>query len=152
MTGFDSKRSVAADKDALFEKFELAQPAQEQWLQAVTEKIEAALLSHRLSLHNDASDDGIGFSLVDALCCGQTSLEIGKREVKDIAEAIYHVLAANIPPATQPAQEPVAFDEFLESQDFYELMQTYRHCLTDAFLPFEEVKNALRAAHIGEMK
>ena len=31
MTGFDSKRSVAADKDALFEKFELAQPAQEQW-------------------------------------------------------------------------------------------------------------------------
>jgi len=76
MTGFDSKRSVAADKDALFEKFELA----------------------------------------------------------------------------QPAQEPVAFDEFLESQDFYELMQTYRHCLTDAFLPFEEVKNALRAAHIGEMK
>jgi hypothetical protein len=34
MTGFDSKRSVAADKDALFEKFELAQPAQEprQWI------------------------------------------------------------------------------------------------------------------------
>ena len=52
----------------------------------------------------------------------------------------------------QSMQEPVAFDEFLESQDFYELMQTYRHCLTDAFLPFEEVKNALRAAHIGEMK
>jgi hypothetical protein len=52
----------------------------------------------------------------------------------------------------QPAQEPVAFNEFLESQDFYELMQTYRHCLTDALLPFEEVKDALRAAHIGEMK
>jgi len=29
MTGFNSKRSAAADKDALFEKFELAQPAQE---------------------------------------------------------------------------------------------------------------------------
>ena len=29
MTGFDSKRSAAANKDALFEKFELAQPAQE---------------------------------------------------------------------------------------------------------------------------
>jgi hypothetical protein len=29
MTGFDSKRSVAADKDALFEKFEVAQPAQD---------------------------------------------------------------------------------------------------------------------------
>jgi hypothetical protein len=49
----------------------------------------------------------------------------------------------------QPAQEPVAFESFLESQDFYELMQTYRHCLTDALLPFEEVKDALRAAHIG---
>ena len=30
MTGFDSKRSAAADKDALFEKFELTQPAQEK--------------------------------------------------------------------------------------------------------------------------
>jgi len=54
--------------------------------------------------------------------------------------------------AADKLQEPIAFNEFLESQDFYELMQTYRHCLTDAFLPFEEVKNALRAAHIGEMK
>jgi hypothetical protein len=29
MTGFNSKRQMAADKDALFEKFEVAQPAQE---------------------------------------------------------------------------------------------------------------------------
>ena len=29
MTGFNSKRDAAADKDALFEKFEVAQPAQE---------------------------------------------------------------------------------------------------------------------------
>jgi len=29
MTGYDSKRQMAAGKDALFEKFELAQPAQE---------------------------------------------------------------------------------------------------------------------------
>jgi len=29
MTGYDSKRDAAADKDALFEKFEVAQPAQE---------------------------------------------------------------------------------------------------------------------------
>ena len=28
MTGFNSKRDAAADKDALFEKFEVAQPAQ----------------------------------------------------------------------------------------------------------------------------
>ena len=46
-------------------------------------------------------------------------------------------------------QEPVVFESFLESQDFYELMQTYRHCLTDALLPFEAVKDALRSAHIG---
>jgi hypothetical protein len=48
----------------------------------------------------------------------------------------------------QPAQEPVAFDLFLESQDFYELMQTYRHYPIDAHIPFEAVKDALRAVHI----
>jgi len=47
----------------------------------------------------------------------------------------------------QPAQEPVAFDAFLESENFYNLMQTYRHFQTDAIKPFEAVKNALRAAH-----
>jgi len=90
-------------------KSTLAQPAQEQWLQDVSIKIKAALLSHRLSMHNDADDAGNGFPLVDALCCGQTSLDIGKREVEDIVEAIYHVLDANIPTAAQPAQEPVAW-------------------------------------------
>jgi hypothetical protein len=50
--------------------------------------------------------------------------------------------------AADKLQDPIAFDEFLESQDFYELMQTYRHCLTDALLPFEKVKNALRFVHI----
>jgi hypothetical protein len=45
------------------------------------------------------------------------------------------------------AQEPVEFDSFLESQDFYELMQTYRHCQIDAHIPFEAVKDALRAVH-----
>ena len=47
----------------------------------------------------------------------------------------------------QEQAEPVAFDEFLESQDYYELMQTYRHFPTDAHKPFEAVKKALRAAH-----
>lgn len=47
----------------------------------------------------------------------------------------------------QPAQEPVAFDAFLESEDFYELMQTYRHFQVDAAKPFEAVKDALRAAY-----
>ena len=32
MTGFDSKQRMAADKDALFEKFEVAQPAQRTWI------------------------------------------------------------------------------------------------------------------------
>lgn len=49
--------------------------------------------------------------------------------------------------AAQPAQEPVAFNEFLESEDFYNLMQTYRHFQTDAVKPFEAVKDALRAAY-----
>ena len=37
MTGFNSKRDAAADKDALFEKLEVEQPAQELWL-GLTEK------------------------------------------------------------------------------------------------------------------
>ena len=49
--------------------------------------------------------------------------------------------------AADKLQEPVAFDAFLESQDFYELMQTYRHCQIDAHIPFEAVKDALRAVH-----
>jgi hypothetical protein len=50
--------------------------------------------------------------------------------------------------AADKLQEPVEFDTFLESQDFYELMQTYRHCQIDAHIPFEAVKDALRAVHI----
>ena len=93
-----------------------AQPVQEQWLEAVSIKIEAALLSHRLSMHNDSDDAGNGFPLVDALCCGQTSLDIGKREVEDIVEAIYHVLDANIPTAPQPAQEPLTDKQILADE------------------------------------
>jgi hypothetical protein len=50
--------------------------------------------------------------------------------------------------AADKLQEPVEFDAFLESQDFYELMQTYRHCQIDAHIPFEAVKYALHAVHI----
>jgi len=50
--------------------------------------------------------------------------------------------------AADKLQEPVAFDSFLESQDFYELMQTYRHYQIDAHIPFEAVKDALRSVHI----
>jgi hypothetical protein len=50
--------------------------------------------------------------------------------------------------AADKLQGPVEFDAFLESQDFYELMQTYRHCQIDAHIPFEAVKDALRAVHI----
>ena len=37
-------------------------------------------------------------------------------------------------------------NDFLESRDFYELMQSYRHTPVDAALPFEAVKTALLAA------
>ena len=69
-------------------------------------------------------------------------IETDAHERKHVRHAIQAALA-------QPAQEPVAFDTFLESQDFYELMQTYRHCQIDAHIPFEAVKDALRAVHIG---
>ena len=39
MTGFNSKRDAAADKDALFQKFEVAQPAQEPVAQVVFDYI-----------------------------------------------------------------------------------------------------------------
>jgi len=76
-----------------------AAPELEQWLQTVTDKIEAELLLHRLSLHREADDEGHGYPLVDALCCTQKDLEIGKQEVAAIAQAVFHVLDANHPPA-----------------------------------------------------
>jgi hypothetical protein len=100
----------AAAQPATEESSAVAAPVQEpasvreKWLQAVTDKIEAELLSHRLSLHDEVDNVGTGFPLVDALCCGQSDLEIGRKEVKDIAEAVYHVLDASTPPAAaQPA-------------------------------------------------
>ena len=51
------------------------------------------------------------------------------------------------PLPVQPEQEPMTFDAFLNSKDFYELMQTYRHFQIDAFKQFEAVKDALRAIH-----
>jgi len=39
MTGFNSKRDAAADRDALFEKLEVEQPAQELWLGLTDEEI-----------------------------------------------------------------------------------------------------------------
>jgi len=120
------------------------QPVQVQWLQSVTKKIEAALLSHRLSLHKDAEDDGVGYPLVDALCCGQTTIENGKREVKDIVETIYHVLDANTSPTpaaqpVQPAQGPVAWAVYwgneLKSQ--HSLYRNYK----DAQTALSEIKS-----------
>ena len=43
----------------------------------------------------------------------------------------------------QPADSLLVF---LESQDFYEMMQAYRHKRTDAFANFEAIKYALHAA------
>ena len=55
--------------------------------------------------------------------------------------------AASVATPPLPVQEPVAFDAFLESEDFYELMQAYRHFPIDALVKFEAVKDALRTAH-----
>jgi hypothetical protein len=120
MTGFNSKRDAAADKDALFEKFEVAQPAQKPELEVLKLALEA-LKSMKKTLAEH--DEPTTFNEDEAIASVEAAL-------------------------AQPAQEPVAFDEFLESQDFYELMQTYRHCPIDAHIPFETVKDALRAVHI----
>lgn len=39
-----------------------------------------------------------------------------------------------------------ALNGFLESREFYELMQAYRHCQVDATIPFESVKSVIQAA------
>ena len=39
-----------------------------------------------------------------------------------------------------------AINNFLDSRDFYELMQTYRHTKLDAATAFEAVKFSLREA------
>jgi len=49
MTGFNSKRDAAADKDALFEKFEVAQPAQEPLHIVQSNGKHSPLLTHMMS-------------------------------------------------------------------------------------------------------
>jgi len=46
--------------------------------------------------------------------------------------------------AALPGPPAVSFSEFLDSRDFYELMQAYRHTPMDAAKEFEAVKFALR--------
>jgi hypothetical protein len=70
----------------------------------------------------------------------------GQEELLSDSLELTHEAIASIEVALeQPAQEPMAFNEFLESEDFYDLMQAYRHCQIDAYAQFEAVKDALRA-------
>jgi len=131
MTGYDSKRQMASDKvfdldGHVVGKVRKPKPTQEQ--NTITFSTSADWVMRITADRRIEVNEGV--------------------EVTEAAKKVLEALQSML----KPAQEPVAFDEFLESQDFYELMQTYRHCLTDALLPFEEVKNALRAAHIGKMK
>ena len=114
MTGFESKRAMAANK--------LQEPAQPvaDWDSPQVRIVYEILIDGETPPNPDEHWEGF------------------------VAQKIVAALA-------QPAQEPVAFDAFLESEDFYNLMQTYRHFQTDAAKPFEVVKDALRAAYnIGE--
>ena len=55
MTGFNSKRKMAADKDALFEKFEVAQPAQErEWVGLTDEEKDGKRVLENGLLFNSA--------------------------------------------------------------------------------------------------
>jgi hypothetical protein len=112
--------------------YTVAQPAQEPvaWPKATPkEQIIGWTLDYKfLESLSDTADGRPSMETVESV------LLLAVRQVQSVA-----------PP--QPAQEPVAFDAFLESEDFYNLMQTYRHFQTDAIKPFEAVKDALRAAH-----
>jgi hypothetical protein len=59
MTGFNSKRDAAADKDALFEKFEVAQPAQDvdYWIREATAARQAEMAMRR-ELDAQPAQDG----------------------------------------------------------------------------------------------
>jgi hypothetical protein len=128
MTGFNSKRKMAADK----------------------------LHWSDCAVHNGPAypagkcDCGVAQEPINLLEARKIAAEYGTPDSQIDSGNLYFALSKCLEHIdAQPAQEPVAFESFLESQDFYELMQTYRHCLNDALLPFEEVKDALRAAHIG---
>ena len=58
-----------------------------------------------------------------------------------------NVVEGNMPKASEPAKPPV--EDWLESQDFYELMQAYRHTpviyQSRTVSAFEDVKAAIRA-------
>ena len=147
MSGFNSKREAAADK--------LQEP--------VREALKLALITLE------------GWDNHDKWVWPETALEQAKRNTKEAITAIKEALAQPAQESydqtalelcnvcgwktlipddgclncerAQPAQEPVAFDAFLESEDFYELMQAYRHFPIDALVQFEAVKDALRTAH-----
>ena len=48
---------------------------------------------------------------------------------------------------TDYPQDDAGVTDFLESRQFYELMQKYRHQQIDALAEFEAVKSAIRAAY-----
>ena len=140
MTGFESKREAAADKlqEPEREALKLALEALE-WRHSgePCESCNAALRAKERLIrimgtfdlatgHADTFDE-----LLDSL----------ESELRDV---LGHYRAAVKEHLTQ---EPVAFDAFLESEDFYELMQAYRHFPIDALVQFEAVKDALRTAH-----
>jgi hypothetical protein len=74
--------------------------------------------------------------------------QAAQAKVNDEADTLLIVYQRGFADGKAAAQrKPLTFDKFLESQDFYDLMQTYRHFPTDALKPFEAVKEALRSAH-----
>jgi hypothetical protein len=113
MTGYDSKRNAAADKDALFEKFEVAQPAQEPDMQTG--------IAYQKGFH-----DGKQAALAQP---AQPAEEWpGQSNIESLHNACQHrgyckQLKAQPPLPVQPAQEPVA--QWLEDA-FREGWESYR--------------------------
>ena len=129
MTGFESKRQAAQDKMELADAYASAVAATPN----MPTPLERKLAVERIERARNALE---------------AALEQQQDKLNDEADTLTIVYQRGFADGKRSAQrKPLTFDAFLESQDFYDLMQTYRHFPTDALKPFEAVKEALRSAH-----
>lgn len=76
----------------------------------------------------------------------QQALEVLEEGYKTHTPEFKRAIAALRQAIAQPVQPALAgLSNFLDSKDFYELMQAYRHASTDAANKFEAVKLAVIA-------
>ena len=102
MTGFNSKRDAAADKDALFQKFEMAQPAQEP----VAHPVIAGALFDFMGWLTSRKKRIVLSSADEASPAIEAITEFAKMRNLSLDDAQVREWKAAL---AQPAQEPVAY-------------------------------------------